>query len=72
MFQEVDRITSEVMENLRYLSHAPGVQMPSFPPQSMLPTYDIDPKRSEERLNKYLRQHMIIRDEAEEDMCGGW
>ena len=75
--QDMDKIRAEIMENLRFLSHAPGVQMTEFPAQ--VPIYDIDPERSEDRLNKYIRQHLIIREEGDDDSsfgrgCGlfGW
>lgn len=38
--QYVEKMKVEVLENLRHLGHAPGVQFAEVPPDSMLPDYE--------------------------------
>jgi hypothetical protein len=39
--QYVEKMKVEVLENLRHLGHAPGVQFDEAPPDAMLPDYEL-------------------------------
>mmetsp|Transcript_12127 Transcript_12127/g.26074 ORF Transcript_12127/g.26074 Transcript_12127/m.26074 type:complete len:429 (-) Transcript_12127:587-1873(-) len=65
---DIERIRREVMENLRHLAHAPSVQMHEVPPDTKVPRFDFDEDEPlEERLGKYAREHLIIREGFEEE-----
>jgi histone deacetylase 1/2 len=66
--QAVDRIKAEVLENLRALAHAPGVQFHELPPEARLPTYEPDDGPGAEgggvleRVGRYAREHLVIKE----------
>ncbi|PNW72318.1 hypothetical protein CHLRE_16g673150v5 [Chlamydomonas reinhardtii] len=67
---EVQRILREVFENLRLLEHAPGVHMHQVPPDFRVPRYNYDEEPLEERVGKYAREHLIIREDEEMALPG--
>ncbi|KAF8061327.1 HDA9 [Scenedesmus sp. PABB004] len=65
----VERMRVEVLENLRHLGAAPGVQFAEVPPDAMLPEYELPdgPGPPEgggfmERLGRYAQEHSIIKE----------
>ncbi|GAX79964.1 hypothetical protein CEUSTIGMA_g7403.t1 [Chlamydomonas eustigma] len=66
---DIERIRREVFENLRHLAHAPSVQMHEVPPDFKVASYDYEADEIplEERLGKYAREHLIIREGVEEE-----
>lgn len=64
--QYVEKMKTEVLENLRHLAYAPGVQFNEVPPDSMLPDYEDVPDVPEgvgggymERIGRYVGFHWI-------------
>jgi hypothetical protein len=72
LLQYVEKLKAEILENLRHLSHAPGVGFAERPPDGALPDYeppevDVDAGGAAtnpmlERLGKYAREHGIARE----------
>ncbi|GMH36083.1 hypothetical protein BSKO_03951 [Bryopsis sp. KO-2023] len=67
---EVERLRADIIDNLRCLSYTPGVRMQTLPPSHLVDLYDIDPHNSKERMNKYIRQHLIVKDDPEDEHFG--
>lgn len=44
--------------------------MSTLPPARLVGMYDIDSAQSEDRINQYVRQHSIVRDEIEDEQFG--
>jgi len=59
----IDQIRREVMENLRDLEHAPGVQMSEPPPENYIPEHDDDEDNPDERLGQYAMERIVRRDD---------
>lgn len=66
--QYVEKMLVVVLENLRHLGHAPGVQFQEVAPDSMLADYelpDVPEQRPEggfmERIGRYAHEHSVIR-----------
>ena len=55
-------VKAAVMESLRLLEHAPGVQMSEMPPESMLPELDED-DAPDERYGKFGKDKEVLRDD---------
>ena len=82
--QQVEKLRIEVLENLRHLAHAPGVQFSEVPPDAMLGHYELDEAEGGgeggglvERVGKYAREHGMIRGEDgyggdDDDHHGGY
>lgn len=68
--QEAEKLKAVVIDNLRCLAHCPGAIMSTLPPARLVGMYDIDCTLSEDRINQYVRQHSIVRDDVEEDQFG--
>lgn len=60
--QYLNNVKTAVLENLRMLEHAPGVQMSEMPPESLLPELDED-ECPDERYGKYGKDREIYRDD---------
>ncbi|KAJ7522667.1 hypothetical protein O6H91_18G021600 [Diphasiastrum complanatum] len=56
-------IKMQVLENLRNIQHAPGVQMHEVPPDSYLPDFDEDEINPDERLDQHIQDKHVQRDE---------
>ena len=68
--KHVERLRVEILENLRHLAHAPGVQFSEVPPDAMLGQYELDEAEGGgeggglvERVGKYAREHLMIKGE---------
>ncbi len=71
--QYVEKMKIEILENLRHLAHAPGVQFEEVAPDSMLPDYELPDIPSGnttgnagaegymERIGRYAHEHGVIR-----------
>ncbi|CAK9314322.1 unnamed protein product [Citrullus colocynthis] len=46
-------IKTQVLENLRFIQHAPGVQMQEVPPDFYIPDFDEDEQNPDERMNPF-------------------
>ncbi|WIA14112.1 hypothetical protein OEZ85_002657 [Tetradesmus obliquus] len=68
----VEKMRIEVLENLRHLAHAPGVQFHEVAPDSMLPDYELPDVTGQageagaagafmERIGKFAHEHGIIK-----------
>lgn len=63
--QDIERIRTTVLEQLRHIEHAPGVHMHELPPTCYIPEYDIEdgePDHPDARLTQYAREHGVYRD----------
>lgn len=56
-------IKVQVMESLRCIQHAPGVQMHEVPPDFYLPDFDDDAMNLDERLPQNIQDKQIQRDD---------
>ncbi|OAE25054.1 hypothetical protein AXG93_4094s1040 [Marchantia polymorpha subsp. ruderalis] len=56
-------IKMQVLENLRNIQHAPGVQMHEVPPDNYLPEYDEDDINPDVRMDQHLQDKHIQKDE---------
>lgn len=68
--QEVEGLKARILDNLRWLTFAPGVQMDNFPPAHLVGVYDTDLENTNTRLNQYIRQHSILKDDFEDHQIG--
>ncbi|KAF3779053.1 Histone deacetylase 9 [Nymphaea thermarum] len=56
-------IKMQVLENLRCIQHAPGVQMQEVPPDFYIPDIDEDEQNPDERIDQHTRDKQIQRDD---------
>ncbi|MBA0587596.1 histone deacetylase 9 isoform X3 [Gossypium hirsutum] len=56
-------ITMQVLENLRSIQHAPGVQMQEVPPDFYIPDFDEDEQNADERMDQHTQDKQIQRDD---------
>lgn len=56
-------IKMQVFENLRYIQHAPGVQMQEVPPDFYIPDFDEDEQNPDERISQHAQDKHIQRDD---------
>nr|BAF37798.1 hypothetical protein [Ipomoea trifida] len=56
-------IKTHVLENLRYIQHAPSVQMQEVPPDFYIPDFDEDTQNPDERLDQHTQDKQIQRDD---------
>ncbi|XP_049931525.1 histone deacetylase 9 isoform X5 [Nymphaea colorata] len=56
-------IKMQVLENLRCIQHAPGVQMQEVPPDFYIPDIDEDEQNPDERVDQHTRDKQIQRDD---------
>ncbi|GMN56285.1 hypothetical protein TIFTF001_025405 [Ficus carica] len=56
-------IKVQVLENLRYIQHAPSVQMQEVPPDFYIPDFDEDEQNPDERVDQHTRDKQIQRDD---------
>jgi len=56
-------IKQQVMENLRRIAHAPGVQMHEVPPDTYIPEFDEDELNPDERMDQHTQDKHIQRDD---------
>lgn len=66
----MEGLKAQIIDNLRLLSHAPGVQMDIFPPGHLIGMYDTDMDKSDDRLNQYIRQHSLLKEDLEDNQFG--
>jgi histone deacetylase 1/2 len=74
----VDRIKAEVLENLKALAAAPGVQFHELPPERDLPA-NLEPDDGPmaegggvlERVGRYAREHLVIKEVDPTALVGG-
>ena len=62
----IEQIKREVVENLKAMEHAPGVQMSEVPPENYIPEMNDDLDEDEnpdERLGQYAMDRNIKRDD---------
>ena len=62
----IEQIKREVIENLKSIEHAPGVQMSEVPPENYIPEMNDDLEEDEnpdERLGQYAMDRNIKRDD---------
>ncbi|KAH7542016.1 hypothetical protein FEM48_Zijuj02G0028800 [Ziziphus jujuba var. spinosa] len=56
-------IKVQVLENLRYIQHAPSVQMQEVPPDFYIPDFDEDEQNPDERVDQHTQDKHIQRDD---------
>ncbi|XP_022957985.1 histone deacetylase 9 isoform X2 [Cucurbita moschata] len=56
-------IKTQVLENLRFIQHAPGVQMQEVPPDFYIPDFDEDEQNPDERMDRHTQDKQIQRDD---------
>ncbi|MBA0684004.1 hypothetical protein Goari_025621 [Gossypium aridum] len=56
-------IKMQVLENLRSIQHAPGVQMQEVPPDFYIPDFDEDEQNADERMDQHTQDKQIQRDD---------
>ncbi|XP_039014204.1 histone deacetylase 9-like isoform X2 [Hibiscus syriacus] len=56
-------IKMQVLENLRSIQHAPGVQMQEVPPDFYIPDIDEKEQNPDERMHKHTKDKQIQRDD---------
>ena len=62
----IEQIKKQVLENLKCIEHAPGVQMSEVPPDNYIPELnenDSEDENPDERLGQYAMDRNIKRDE---------
>ncbi|XP_070016938.1 histone deacetylase 17 isoform X2 [Nicotiana sylvestris] len=59
----IGTIKMQVMENLRCIQHAPGVQMQEVPPDFYIPDFDEDEQNPDERVDQHTQDKHIQRDD---------
>ncbi len=72
--QYVQKMLIEILENMRRLESAPGVCLKELPPEHLVSLYELDGGNEDvgggtlDRLGRYAREHVIIRDEEGEEV----
>ncbi|ONK77611.1 uncharacterized protein A4U43_C02F8530 [Asparagus officinalis] len=56
-------IKVQVLESLRCIQHAPGVQMQEVPPDFYIPDFDEDEQNPDERVHQHIQDKQIQRDD---------
>ncbi|KAG0493024.1 hypothetical protein HPP92_006422 [Vanilla planifolia] len=56
-------IKMQVLESLRLIQHAPGVQMQEVPPDFYIPDFDEDEHNADERVDQHTQDKQIQRDD---------
>ncbi|KAI3985102.1 hypothetical protein MKX01_027188 [Papaver californicum] len=59
----ISTIKMQVMESLRSIKHAPGVQMHEVPPDFYIPDFDEDGQNPDERVDQHTQDKQIHRDD---------
>ncbi|KAF5205100.1 Histone deacetylase [Thalictrum thalictroides] len=59
----ISTIKSQVLESLRYIQHAPSVQMHEVPPDFYIPDFDEDELNPDERVHQHTQDRQIQRDD---------
>ncbi|KAF2300780.1 hypothetical protein GH714_015745 [Hevea brasiliensis] len=59
----ISTIKMQVLENLRCIQHAPGVQMQEVPPDFYIPDFDEDEQNPDERMDQHTQDKHIQRDD---------
>ncbi|KAK4784928.1 hypothetical protein SAY86_001617 [Trapa natans] len=59
----IGSIKIQVLENLRYIQHAPSVQMQEVPPDFYIPDFDEDKQNPDERVDQHTQDKQIQRDD---------
>ncbi|KAL5710712.1 histone deacetylase [Ranunculus cassubicifolius] len=59
----ISTIKTQVLESLRYIQHAPSVQMHEVPPDFYIPDFDEDEQNPEERVDQYTQDKQVQRDD---------
>eukprot|EP00201_Polytomella_parva_P010780 CAMPEP_0175067836 /NCGR_PEP_ID=MMETSP0052_2-20121109/17324_1 /TAXON_ID=51329 ORGANISM="Polytomella parva, Strain SAG 63-3" /NCGR_SAMPLE_ID=MMETSP0052_2 /ASSEMBLY_ACC=CAM_ASM_000194 /LENGTH=393 /DNA_ID=CAMNT_0016334771 /DNA_START=146 /DNA_END=1327 /DNA_ORIENTATION=- len=69
---DVERILRTVLQQLSQIPHAPSAGMSYVPPDFKTPqfNYDHDEESMEERVGRYARSHLIIKDPMDDDADG--
>lgn len=59
----ISTIKTQVLESLRFIQHAPSVQMHEVPPDFYIPDFDEDEQNPDERVDQYTQDKQIQRDD---------